>query len=218
MKNSDIVYSIYSESNFLTRIKQKYRESICSFEPIEDVLPKGRFSMLDIGCGSGWFGLKNLINNNDIEYVGVDCDSSAIESAIRARDKAISLGLLNDEMKIDYFIDVGNLADGQHFDVIILIDVLHHVKKVNLNEFFSKILSRLSVDGVLIIKDMNSSPLLKMAVNQVHDLVLSKEWIEHIPQEYLVHCLSPLRCTSITEYQSKFYSHYLHTYKAIDEY
>ncbi len=211
MKNKELITQIYAEASPFSKIKQRYREIICPFEPIESHLPREKHSMLDVGCGSGWFGIKNTIKKKGVRYVGLDSNPVAIKEAQKAMLNAKNQGLILEETTHEYVECFEQISSSELFDVVVIIDVLHHVKSKGLAKFMLEVKNRLAPGGVIIIKDMNSSPFIMRCVNQLHDLVLAKEWIEHIEINNLVKIMSNhgLSIAHKEEYSCGLYSHYL---------
>ena len=69
------------------------------------------------------------------------------------------------------------------FDVVCLIDVLHHVPVVIQGAFFLEAASRVKQGGLLIYKDMAERPLWRALANRMHDLVLARQWINYVSME-----------------------------------
>jgi SAM-dependent methyltransferase len=67
------------------------------------------------------------------------------------------------------------------FDVVFLVDVLHHIPAGVQHRFFSRVVEKVRQGGILVFKDMCSRPWWKMQANRVHDLLLSRELVVHVP-------------------------------------
>lgn len=83
---------------------------------VQQVLPAGG-SVLDIGCASG--GLLAQLAPTAGRRVGIEPDQSAAQAAARHADTvhAGTLAEIGDSL----------VGDGEHFDVVVLADVLEHV-------------------------------------------------------------------------------------------
>jgi cyclopropane fatty-acyl-phospholipid synthase-like methyltransferase len=60
------------------------------------------------------------------------------------------------------------------FDSILAIDLFHHLNLSQKNQFLDDSFQKLKNNGTLIIKDINTKPLLKYLWNYFHDLVMTK--------------------------------------------
>ncbi|EAP95341.1 MAG TPA: class I SAM-dependent methyltransferase [Alphaproteobacteria bacterium] len=218
MKDKELVTKLYNNASFLSKIKQTYREKICPFRPIERFLPEGDYSILDVGCGSGWFGLKNTVFKKGISYVGLDTNPASLAEAKKALLNANNQNIVFESTTHEYIQSFKQLDSKKLFDIIVVIDVLHHVKYKDLNEFISEVTKKLAPDGMLIIKDMSTKPFYKKAVNQLHDLILAREWIEHIDTDYLIKVMCEHRLSLVhkEEYSSGPYAHYLTVFSHYD--
>jgi SAM-dependent methyltransferase len=77
--------------------------------------------VLDAGCGTGNTMLALARRLPDAQFRGVDLSASSLEIA---RDSAADLGLTNVEFRQGDLRD--SLTDGQQFDAVICMGVLHH--------------------------------------------------------------------------------------------
>ena len=142
---------------------------------IESYLPKtGKF--LDIGCGFGLFSLFFKLESQDRHIIGVDINGARIEQAIQA---ARSLGL--DHI---HFL----CKDITHFeltdvDAIIVLDLLHHISPIDKWRLLESCYQKLNPGGVLIVKDVTTTPLWKYLFNYFLDLLV----VGREPVYYLHH-------------------------------
>lgn len=61
-------------------------------------------------------------------------------------------------------------------DVILCVDVLHHVPRMKQREFVKRV-AEYAKSGRVIIKDISPKPIWKALANVIHDLIVSREWI-----------------------------------------
>lgn len=213
--DKDAIARVYEGFPAMIRLKQNYREYICPFHPILDRIPETPSELLDIGCGAGGFALSAMMNCNISSYTGIDIDIKSTQYAEKALRKAKELGFIENCVDVSFSNSIEKFQ-GKTFDIITLVDVLHHVKKNSLESFIGDILPMLKSSGCLIIKDMDTRSLSKMAMNQLHDLLLAREWIEHIPPKLLDSTLVEhfgLKLDESFNYDSLWYAHYLKVYR-----
>ena len=164
----------------MLRSLQHYRPFICPFEEMIGHVPTGS-SVLDVGCGGGlWLGL--LWASGRIRSgVGFDSSSKAIELARHmSAPTRVSDGPEAGQLEFRCVPVEEPWPEGP-FDVVSVIDVMHHVPRASQMEVIRLAATRLRAGGVLIYKDMCSRPLWRAAANRVHDLVLARQWIRYAP-------------------------------------
>jgi 2-polyprenyl-3-methyl-5-hydroxy-6-metoxy-1,4-benzoquinol methylase len=108
----------------------------------------GSNRILDIGCGSGPLGALLRKYGHQIEIVGIDKDSKALETAAPSYDRVFS-------MDLDAF--VGIPYPQGYFDAIVLADVLEHLKTPN--DFLRTIGKYLAPTGMVVISLPNVARL-----------------------------------------------------------
>jgi len=156
-------------SGFIDNLKIRYRPLICPFGELFAFVKEGD-SVCDIGCGSGQFAL--LLNKFTPmkEVLGLEISERLINNA---RELFAS----EPESKPHQF----EVYDGQHFpekmkeyDLLFLVDVLHHVPANLQQTFLNSIFQRMRPGARLILKDINgASPFV--IFNKLHDIVFSGE-------------------------------------------
>ncbi len=166
---------IYTEGPLLKRSLQHWRPHICPFNRLIDLGPKGS-RVLDIGCGGGLF-LGILTDLCRIKGgVGFDSSASAIDLA------KTMLRRLDSEHGLTFRrISVDEPRPEGEFEVISLIDVMHHVPPKYQRALIEKIAGRVGNGGRFLYKDMAARPLWRGFANRMHDLVLAKQWIHYAP-------------------------------------
>lgn len=145
-----------------------------TYEPILAPIPS-QATVLDVGCGVGAF-LVSLALRGDLR-AGTGCDinpaSVAIAQAAARKISASSLQFMTTR-------DINEIPRGP-FDVVTLIDVMHHVSPSTQREFFEACAERVSAGGILLYKDMANRPLWKNLFNRMHDAVLARQIIHYVP-------------------------------------
>lgn len=165
----------FSEQFFgLRRQLVRFRPLICPFDDILKSIRSG-VSAFDIGCGSGFmlFAIGKLRSPKLL--VGVDANSDLIVNTTDSLAKTLP----NVSVKL---LATPSFADWpkEQFDVVTLIDVLHHVPVQFQDDFIRAAGERVAPGGVLIYKDMASKPFVYGLANRLHDLVLAKQWINYV--------------------------------------
>jgi 2-polyprenyl-3-methyl-5-hydroxy-6-metoxy-1,4-benzoquinol methylase len=172
-----VAQDLFRESPFLFRNLQCGRLKICPFELLIPQVPPGA-AVLDIGCGRALFlGLLAALGQGS-RLAGVDVSRGVIESAKR------TAGLVQQKQlgEIELFlINPGEALPSGTFDVISIIDVLHHVKPSQQRDFMAAAFRHLAPGGILIYKDMVLKPSWRVWLNRMHDLVVAREWIHEVP-------------------------------------
>lgn len=129
-------------------LRQRFLEEIGQYLPHE-----GR--VLDMGCGFGLFSLYYASRYPGTKFFGIDLSEKRIETARRAADR---LELDN----VDYLPqDVRDFEEGESFDAIYLLDIVHHIPPDAVEPLLVRLASTLPEGGRLILKDIDRKPVLK---------------------------------------------------------
>ena len=170
------VVRAYSNAPMLQRALVAARPLICPFEPILARIPPNQ-EVLDVGCGVGSL-LVSLALRGDLT-AGTGCDLNPASIAV-ARIAASRLHGTN----LDFVVtgDPDDMPRGP-FDIVTLIDVMHHVKPSLQRAFFFACAERVKPGGLLVYKDMADRPLWKNLFNRLHDAVLARQFIHYVPLE-----------------------------------
>jgi 2-polyprenyl-3-methyl-5-hydroxy-6-metoxy-1,4-benzoquinol methylase len=192
----------------LKRIIQSLRPLICPFEPIARHVPPGS-SMLDLGCGTGAFLLHLAAEARIREGFGVDVSHRALAAAEATwqRRKSACPGTAL------AFGEVAALErlPGRKWDVVSMIDVLHHVPPIQQEDFVRSALGRVADGGMFLYKDMCRRPWWMAGLNRLHDLVLAQQWIHYVPVEGVIRWAGEagFRCEPAECYRRFWYGHEL---------
>jgi len=161
-----------------------HRPRICPFERLLDFVPQ-RASILDVGCGSGFFLFCCRVLRSAVFTAGTDVSALAI-----ARAEAVAANTRTDKGGYVFKVcDVPQEWPSGEFNVVCMIDVLHHIAPGQVTDFIQTAAARLSPGGVLIIKDMLPVPLLAGLLNRLHDLVIAGQWINYVRLDTLADML-----------------------------
>lgn len=156
----------------LNRLLIRLRPFICPFEDLLEAVPFDA-EALDIGCGSGFWLYLVWLQKNPKHITGIDPSRTKIKSARHA--------FLTIPIPSSFLVQSDPyLWPTKEYDVVSMIDVLHHIPPAFQERFFRQAVSRVGDGGVLIYKDMCCRPLWKAIFNQMHDLIFARQWIYHV--------------------------------------
>jgi 2-polyprenyl-3-methyl-5-hydroxy-6-metoxy-1,4-benzoquinol methylase len=177
---ASIAASIFTEGPLVMRLLQRWRVAICPLDAVVDEVPRGS-RVLDVGCGGGLL-LGVLHQTGRLrEGVGFDVSAPAIEVAqrmaarVRSGDRAAAPPLL----EFHRCRAEDDWPSGA-FDVVTIVDVLHHVDPARQRAFFERAASRVRPGGLLVYKDMAPRPRWRAWANRLHDLVMARQWIHEV--------------------------------------
>ena len=157
------------------RHMQALRRLIAPFDELIDAVPDGA-RLLDVGCGGGLFLALLALKERIASGTGFDASATAIHAATAMKARHPSGKLLNFRC-----LDVDAPWPEGPFDVVSLIDVMHHMPEKQRAGVVHRAAKCLKPGGILLYKDMASRPLWCKAANILHDLVLARQWITHVP-------------------------------------
>ena len=165
---------LFDGGPLLLRKMQHFRPRICPFHELLPIVPTGS-RVMDVGCGSGiflgllhYFGFQIQGFGFDASRVAIDCASSMAERHGGGH------------LRFAHVRKEDPWPDGQ-FDVVSLLDVLHHIPVQHQESAFQAAAARVRPGGVLLYKDMSEAPWYFAAANRMHDLVVAREWIHYVP-------------------------------------
>jgi cyclopropane fatty-acyl-phospholipid synthase-like methyltransferase len=150
------------------------RPHICPFSPVLEAVPT-QSHVLDIGCGTGL--LLYMLGEEGKVSRGTGVDIAAAEVAA-GRRALIALNVNNVELRC---VSDTSSWPSNPFDVVTMIDVLHHCEPGLQRQFFQSACERVKKGGRLIYKDMCQSPFWMAWANRLHDLIKAHQWIHYVP-------------------------------------
>jgi 2-polyprenyl-3-methyl-5-hydroxy-6-metoxy-1,4-benzoquinol methylase len=168
----------YVGGRWLTRQTMHHRIVICPFERLIPHVASGA-SVLDVGCGAGLFLALLAGALPEVAGVGFDSSRTAIETAVRMTER-IKLSGLRAELRFIQ-LDVAEPWPAGLFDVVSLVDVLHHVPRAHQKSVVERAARKVKPGGVLIYKDMGNRPAFHAWMNRLHDLLMARQWIHYVP-------------------------------------
>jgi 2-polyprenyl-3-methyl-5-hydroxy-6-metoxy-1,4-benzoquinol methylase len=159
-------FEAYRDAPPVLRGLQALRPFICPIERLlREIRPGSR--VLDVGCGAGLLLLAGALSGRVASGCGVDISERARQAARQA------LATTGKSAAVDFqSAAVGELLPGP-FDVVTLIDVMHHVPPVEQQGLFAAAANRVRPGGVLLYKDMCAKPRWKAWASRLHDLALA---------------------------------------------
>ncbi|WP_135081395.1 class I SAM-dependent methyltransferase [Terasakiella sp. SH-1] len=166
---SKINVQAYKRAGFLTRLLCRLRPYICPFDMLLEHVPHGA-SQFDIGCGNGVFLLLAKHYCHIQDSVGADVNEAALATA----DEAV------ESERVEFIMSIRPQEwPNKQFDVVSMIDVMHHVPAVQQGIFLEKACEKVKNGGKIIYKDMAKKPFFFAFMNRLHDLVLARQWITY---------------------------------------
>ena len=154
------------------------RPYICPFERLIECVPDGA-AVLDVGCGAGLFlGLLSATGRH-FRGVGFDASGSAIREATAMAAQLKKRGGAG-ELRFEC-VDVRAAWPEGPFDVVSIIDVMHHVPLGHRQTLLEQARAAIVPGGLLIFKDIGIRPRWRATANRLHDLVLAREWVQYTP-------------------------------------
>lgn len=159
------------------RLMTTYRSHICPLHEVILEVP-AQSSVLDVGCGHGL--LLNLLAKlgRIREGHGFDVAPAAVRVASEVADQHGFSPVVSFEHRS---IEQGIPSLGH--EVVTVIDVLHHVPDQHKAAFVRALCEVVPEGGLLIVKDMVAHPSWRAAANRMHDLVMARQWVEHVGPE-----------------------------------
>ena len=129
-ENGKIIEKVWVLSDDLN---SRYRSAYVSKAADFFKTHKGEARILDLGCGSGWFG--RMIANEHMNYVGMDFSSTQIEIANQKKE-----GLKNEKYLNYYCVsDIENIPNLEQTTGVVIHAFLHHLYWEDLRALFNKL-------------------------------------------------------------------------------
>ena len=217
---------------FKTKIKISQLLLKSSLIPIEiyfKYIPKNG-KILDLGCGEGLTANLLGLLRPDLEIIGIDKSSLAIDSAKKIKIKNVKFYKIN-FLKLNFI----NSKKFSEFDLIICNDVVHHINFNYHRSLVEKLIGKLKVNGHVVFKEVNKDDFLDYTLSKFFDKILypkdclsfrSKlEWLSFFerigyekkeiiffyckhwwPASKIIYCIKKKNITIQSEWEYKIYS------------
>ena len=128
----------------------------CPFPPVVDVLPsEGR--VLEVGCGHGLFSGYLARRSPRLHVTGVDIDADKI--AVAAASEPVAGG------RLTFAVGDSGAVPAGPWDAVVLVDVLYLLDEKSQRALLESCAAALSPGGVLVVKDMATTPRWKARWN-----------------------------------------------------
>ena len=122
------------------RIKTKLEKN---YEPFHRLVPR-KGKILDIGCGYGFMPYMLSFTSAEREITGIDYDEEKIDTANHCFSKTDKINFVHSDVMGFAF---------EHYDAIILADMLHYLQPEEQEQVIGKCMDHLNPGGMIIIRD-----------------------------------------------------------------
>ena len=157
-----------AKAGFVDRLKIRYRPYICPYRPLLGLVA-GHFRLIDIGCGSGQFCLLAARFSCLERIHGIEIDQRLVDNAYAAlAETAIPTA----EVTFSVFNGRDIPTDVCEYDLISMIDVLHHIPRITQRPFLERVHAAMRPGTTLVLKDIDADSPFVVA-NRLHDVVFS---------------------------------------------
>nr|WP_282449532.1 class I SAM-dependent methyltransferase [Roseibium sp. CAU 1639] len=150
------------------------RPYVCPFDHLERHIPSDA-KVLDVGCGNGALLAILLASERIRQGVGCDVNGDALASATKAAERTGRGERVT-------FRQIGGFEElpDDRFDVVTMVDVLHHVPEADRAQAVAQALRRVGPNGLFLFKDMVEKPFLRRLAHNLDDLLFSGEWVRQV--------------------------------------
>ncbi|MCW5315978.1 methyltransferase domain-containing protein [Nostoc sp. KVJ3] len=171
----------------LAALKTRYRPFICPLDMVLEKIPEGA-RLYDIGCGTGallYLALK--LRSAKVAH-GYDISPEAVKAAA-------AFAMEPEVFQVFHLHPEETPPDLHGYDTVTMIDVLHHIPPQLQDDFLRKTIARMDSGARLIIKDIEASKIIGSFLNQLHDLLLAREWVHQRRSKDLVQVFQSMGAT-----------------------
>lgn len=158
-----------ANAGFIDKLKIKFRPIICPFDILlQEIHPND--SVFDIGCGSGQFCTLVAKFTPAKKIHGIEIKEQLVKNAYTVSEE------FQQEKQITF-----ETFNGQHipesiadYNIIYMIDVLHHIPIENQIPFLEQVFSKMKKGSRLFLKDIDGSHPF-VIFNKIHDMIFAGE-------------------------------------------
>ena len=202
MRRQELIRSLkhaFAKVGGIHGLKNRYRPYVCPLAEILEQIPKG-VRLFDVGCGSGsllWLAKEfRQLEKAD----GFDVSPLAVEASRELQGVTV---ILRDRHE--------GLPSFAGYQVVTLVDVFHHILPSQQQQFLVDVLGKMDVGSQLIIADIDADRKIGTSCNQLHDLLLAREWVHPWPPRRVRELLRTAGCRELhfSRHRSLWYPHYL---------
>ncbi len=204
---STLAGRLYRDQRRTRRWIAKGRPWICPFDAVIERIEPGA-SVLDIGCGGGMLLGLAAAHGRVARGVGFDADAQAIAAANAMRKRLEPATA--DRLTFTHLDAQAPWPEGL-FDVVCLIDVMHHLPAEARPKVIAQAAAKLRPGGRFIYKDMGIGPRWRRWANRLHDRVMAGQWIVEQPLDDVIDWArgAGLRCVERRRMNRLWYAHEL---------
>lgn len=163
------IKQIYRQKGALHSFYTFYRLLTCPIKRIFHLIPEGE-NFIDVGCGYGFISLWTALVFPGARVIGMDVVSDRIEFASRL---AADAGIKNLSFTVKDI--TRETIENSHYEIILLIDLFHHVPFENQLPFLKECIDKTPPGGCIIFKDIDRKPWWKFQVNFIQDFLFTRE-------------------------------------------
>ena len=164
----------YKAAPIFVRALQALRPYICPIDEVLTLVPAGS-SVLDVGCGTGGLLFQIAQFKGLASGIGIDTQDASIIVA-----NSVAQETQRQEIRFHCLKSTAEWPAGP-FDVVSVIDVLHHIPLAQQDTFLEACVQRVRPGGLFVYKDMAETPPFFALWNRAHDLILARQWIHYYP-------------------------------------
>ncbi|MCP5053553.1 MAG: class I SAM-dependent methyltransferase [bacterium] len=159
------IQEIYRKKGRLHSFYNFYRHLTCPIRRIFELIPEGK-NYIDVGCGFGFISLWTALVFPHSKVIGMDLVESRIAGA---NELAVDIENLSFQVK-----DIRG-ATIDHSEIILLIDLFHHVPFEHQIPFLRQCIDKTPSGGYIVFKDIDRKPWWKFRVNYIQDFLFTRE-------------------------------------------
>jgi 2-polyprenyl-3-methyl-5-hydroxy-6-metoxy-1,4-benzoquinol methylase len=173
-KLSAFFFDLYDTEPRALRTLIAARPYVCPYDKLISFVPQGA-TVLDLGCGTGTLLATLAAISRLHRGIGCDVAEPPLHAARVAAERIGSADILSFES-----VRSLDLAPAGPFDVVLMVDVLHHIPVPKRADAIRAAAQRTAAGGVFIYKDMTDSPTWRRVAHTIDDLIFSHELVTQV--------------------------------------